>query len=92
MDKLDFELLLKIAMFVNPRTKESIQNYKSPEKLINYMVQYFKGNAVHAIWFDVEKLTERDLKYIFKNHKLSNKKFFINYFDEFYRIGFELKK
>lgn len=88
----DIDLLFRFAKFVSSKTSESIQNYKTNEKLIGYLVQYSKQGKIKAIWFDVEKLNENHLKFFFKHHKESDKQFFIKYLDNFYRIGFEIKK
>ena len=92
MDKNDIELLFRFAKLVKSTTSDSIQNYKSNDKLLGYLVQHLTNGKITAIWFDAEKLTERDLKYFFKYHKESDKHFFINYLDGFYRIGFKTKK
>lgn len=89
MNDIDKELLFRMAKLINSKTADSIQNYKSPDKLLGYVVQYFKNDQVYAIWFDAEKLSERDFRFIFKHHKLSDKEFFIKYLDGFYRIGFK---
>lgn len=92
MNEKDIDLLLKFARLVNSKTEESIQNYISNEKRLGSVVRYKKSNLVTAIWFDVEKLSERDLRYFFKHHKESDKQFFIEYLENFYRIGFKTKK
>lgn len=92
MEKKDIDLLFSFAKIVKSTTTDSIQNYKSNDKLIGYLVQYPKNGKIIAIWFDAEKLSERDLRYFFKHHKISDKIFFITYLDGFYRIGFKLKK
>ena len=92
MEKNDIELLFKFAKMVKPTTCDSIQNYKSNDKLLGYLVQYLTNGKITAIWFDTEKLTERDLKCFFKHHKESDKHFFINYLDGFYIVGFKTKK
>lgn len=89
IEQNEIELLFRMAKFIHSRTSDSIQNYKSNDKLLGYLVQYIKNGKITAIWFDVEKLSERDLKFIFKHHKESNKVLFINYIDDFYRIGFK---
>ena len=86
----DITLLFSMAKLIIPKMQEFIQLYSSSEKRIGTVIKYVKNNKIIAIWFDVEKLSERDLKYIFKHHKQSNKKFFINYNVDFYRIGFKL--
>lgn len=90
IEQKDIDLLFKIANFIHSRTSESIQDYKSNEKLIGYVVRYIINGQINAIWFDVEKLSERDLRFIFKHHKESKKQFFINHLDDFYRIGFKI--
>lgn len=90
INQTDIDLLFRMAKFVNSKTTESIQNYTSVEKRVGCVVRFFKNGNIVAIWFDAEKLSERDLKFFFKHHKESKKQFFINYLDGFYRIGFKV--
>lgn len=85
----DIDLLMRMAKLVNSKTTESLQTFVSADKRVGCIVKYLKDHKIIAIWFDTEKLAERDLRFFFKHHKQSDKVFFINYIDDFYRIGFK---
>lgn len=90
INKNDIDLLFRMAKLVNSKTTDSLQTFVSAEKRIGCIVKYLKDDVIISIWFDAEKLAERDLKFFFKHHKESEKQFFINYLDGFYRIGFKV--
>lgn len=92
----DEQIQVAIAIYkhVLPNTNTAIQDYnKEHDPRFNYIVRYLNSKRqVVAIWVDFPKLTDWQLKILFKRHKEIDQQFFINSTKDFYRVGWKITK
>ncbi|MFC4817630.1 hypothetical protein [Flavobacterium sp. GCM10023249] len=88
----ELETIISIFKHINPGLNTSVQDYLDNNKRPNYIVRLLNKRKVIAYWIDIDKINEAKLKILFKRHKEVDKQFFIQYLDDFYRIGFKIKK
>jgi hypothetical protein len=56
------------------------------------LAQFEKERKIVAFWLDIKVLNQWKLKILFQKHKKVNHSFFIQQIDDFYRIGWKVKK
>lgn len=91
----DEDIILMFSFFkqVSPQISENIQFYNESEiSRFGHVVKYNKGKMVVAVWLDFTDLNEYKLKVLFQKHKQVKHSFFIQQIDNFYRIGWKIKK
>ena len=90
----EIDIALAIYKHIFPNINTSVQNYnKVHDPRFGYIVRFLDNkNQVVAIWVDFEKLTDWQLKILFKRHKEINKQFFVYGLKNFYRVGWKNTK
>lgn len=93
ISKTEIQTIYSILKQITPNLNESIQKYDQSQKCrLSHLVQYKKDRKIIAIWLDIKDLNQWKLKILFQKHKQVNHSFFIKQVDDFYRIGWKVKK
>lgn len=91
--KTEIQVIYSIFKHIVPNLNENIQKY---DDSLNYrfchVVQFEKGNNIIAVWLDLKDLNQWKLKILFQKHKQVKHSFFIQEIDDFYRVGWKVRK
>lgn len=88
--EIEINKIRQIFEHISPNLYYAIHEYSGEEKRFNCITQKTKNNVITHLWIDIEKISNPKLQIIFKRHTEVNKKFFVLYNSNFYRIGFKL--
>ena len=91
--KEDLDTAYSILKQIQPKIAESMIFYKnSVEPNYGHVVKYTKDNQIKALWLDFKDLNQWTLKILFMKHKQVNHDFFIQQIDNYYRVGWKIRR
>ena len=91
--KEDLDNAYAIFEHIQPKLAESIIFYKnSKQSDFGHVVKYTKDKHITAVWLDFKDLNQWMLKILFMKHKQVNHTFFIQQIDNYYRVGWKIRR
>ncbi len=89
----DLEIAYSILKQIQPKLAESMIFYKNSDQPdFGHVVKYIKGKHTTAVWLDFKDLNQWALKILFMKHKQVNHAFFIQEIDNYYRVGWKIRR
>ena len=89
----DIEKAFSILKQIQPKLAESMIFYKnSNQPDFGHVVKFPKEKHITAVWLDFKDLNQWMLKILFMKHKQVNHTFFIQQIDNYYRVGWKIKR
>ncbi len=93
ISKTEIEIIHSIFKQITPNLADNIQIYDESQKCrISHLVKFEKNKKIVSVWLDFKELNQWKLKILFQKHKQIDHVFFIQQVDDFYRVGWKLKK
>lgn len=89
----DTEKAFSIFKQIQPKIADSMIFFKNSDQPdFGHVVKYIKGKHTTAVWLDFKDLNQWALKILFMKHKQVNHAFFIQEIDNYYRVGWKIRR